>query len=153
MNRKAVSHVPILGKMNGAVGNFNAHVIAYPEVDWQRVSLSFIRSLGLQCSAFTTQIEPHDWISELSHALSRFNTVLLGLDRDMWGYVSRGYFRFVYLSDRHIACCIHLQLCRANIVCFQWSFHVTSAICVNSLAGVIFALHFISLQLYQPKHK
>jgi adenylosuccinate lyase len=82
-----------LGKLNGAVGNFNAHAIAYPEVDWPRASREFVESLGLGFSPATTQIEPHDWIAEYCDALARINTVLLDASRDIWGYVSLGYFR------------------------------------------------------------
>ncbi len=85
--------VEILGKMNGAVGNFNAHIVAYPEVDWTRLSRDFVESLGLAFNPFTTQIEPHDWIAEYCHALERFNTVLTDLCRDAWGYISIGAFR------------------------------------------------------------
>ena len=85
--------VEILGKMNGAVGNFNAHTAAYPDCDWPAVSARFVESLGLSPQFFTTQIEPHDWIAELSHALIRCNTVLIDLSRDIWGYVSLGYFK------------------------------------------------------------
>ncbi|MGD9291418.1 MAG: lyase family protein, partial [Gammaproteobacteria bacterium] len=81
------------GKMNGAVGNFNAHVAAYPQVDWDELSRRFIDSLGLTANRFTTQIEPHDWIAEYCHALARFNTVLIDFCRDVWGYISIGYFR------------------------------------------------------------
>jgi len=90
--RGALEHVAILGKMNGAVGNFNAHVAALPEVDWPRVSAAFVESLGLVPNPYTTQIEPHDWIAEYCHALMRANTVLLDLARDLWGYISLGYF-------------------------------------------------------------
>jgi adenylosuccinate lyase len=83
----------ILGKMNGAVGNFNAHVVALPDVDWPSMSAQFVRSLGLQPNPHTTQIEPHDWIAEYCHALMRTNTVLMDLARDMWSYVSLGYFK------------------------------------------------------------
>ncbi len=79
--------------MNGAVGNYNAHVAAYPDVDWPNVARDFVESLGLGFNPFTTQIEPHDWIAEYCHALARFNTVLLDLCRDFWGYISLGYFR------------------------------------------------------------
>ena len=88
-----VAAVPLLGKMNGAVGNYNAHVIAYPEVDWPALAERFVVSLGLEWNPYTTQIEPHDYMGELFHALVRFNTVLLDLCRDMWGYISIGYFR------------------------------------------------------------
>jgi adenylosuccinate lyase len=91
--RAALERVPILGKMNGAVGNFNAHAAALPEVDWILVSAEFVESLGLISNAYTTQIEPHDWIAEYCHALMRANTVLLDLARDLWSYVSLGYFK------------------------------------------------------------
>jgi len=79
--------------MNGAVGNFNAHVAALPRVDWPQLSAAFVESLGLKSNAYTTQIEPHDWIAEYCHALMRANTVLLDFSRDMWSYISMGYFR------------------------------------------------------------
>jgi adenylosuccinate lyase len=85
--------VEIRGKFNGAVGNFNAHVAAYPDVDWPTVSGNFIESLGLSPNELTTQIEPHDWTAAYSHALVRYNTALLDFCRDIWGYVSLGYFQ------------------------------------------------------------
>ncbi len=85
--------VEIRGKFNGAVGNFNAHVAAYPDVDWPGVSEKFVASLGLVPNELTTQIEPHDWTAEYAHALARYDTVLLDFCRDIWGYVSLGYFR------------------------------------------------------------
>ncbi len=88
-----IKTVPILGKINGAVGNFNAHVSAYPDLDWENLSESFVTSLGLTWNPFTTQIEPHDYIAEFFQALSRFNTILLDLDRDIWAYISIGYFK------------------------------------------------------------
>ena len=91
--QKNLSGVSIRGKWNGAVGNFNAHVVAYPEVDWPELSNRFVSSLGVDPNALTTQIEPHDWTAEYAHALERYNTVLLGFCRDMWGYISLGYFR------------------------------------------------------------
>jgi adenylosuccinate lyase len=90
--RGAIERVAILGKMNGAVGNFNAHVAALPQVDWPAFSASFVESLGLVSNPYTTQIEPHDWIAEYCHALMRANTVLLDFARDMWSYISLGYF-------------------------------------------------------------
>ncbi len=84
---------PILGKINGAVGNYNAHVITYPEVDWPALAARMIDSLGLEPNPYTTQIEPHDYLAELFHALMRFNTVLIDISRDIWGYISNGYFR------------------------------------------------------------
>jgi adenylosuccinate lyase len=87
------STVSIRGKFNGAVGNFNAHVAAYPEADWPAISTAFVESLGLEPNLHTTQIEPHDWTAEYCHALIRFNTILIDLCRDIWGYVSLGYFR------------------------------------------------------------
>ena len=91
--RAGIERVGILGKMNGAVGNFNAHVVALPQVDWPAFSRAFVESLGLASNAYTTQIEPHDWIAEYCHALMRANTVLLDLARDMWSYISLGYFK------------------------------------------------------------
>ncbi len=91
--RAGLQRVAILGKMNGAVGNFNAHVAALPRVDWPAFSAAFVESLGLAANAYTTQIEPHDWIAEYCHALMRANTVLLDLSRDMWSYISLGYFK------------------------------------------------------------
>lgn len=82
-----------LAKINGAVGNFNAHRIAYPDVDWPGVSRRFIESLGLAWNPYTTQIEPHDWIAEYCHCLIRCNVILLDLARDLWGYISIGHFR------------------------------------------------------------
>jgi adenylosuccinate lyase len=91
--RAGIERVAILGKMNGAVGNFNAHVVALPQVDWPDFSRVFVESLGMASNAYTTQIEPHDWIAEYCHALMRANTVLLDLARDMWSYISLGYFK------------------------------------------------------------
>jgi adenylosuccinate lyase len=85
--------VEMLGKFNGAVGNYNAHVAAYPEVDWRGLSQRFVHSLGLMWSGHTTQIEPHDTIAEYADALRRFDTVLIDFCRDVWGYISLGYFR------------------------------------------------------------
>ncbi len=82
-----------LAKMNGAVGNFNAHVVAYPEVDWPVAAKDFIESLGLVWNPYTTQIEPHDWVAEYCDALARINTVLIDFSRDIWAYISIGYFR------------------------------------------------------------
>ena len=91
--REGIARLEILGKMNGAVGNFNAHVAALPHVDWPEFSARFIRSLGLEPNTHTTQIEPHDWIAEYCHALARANTVLIDFARDMWTYISLGYFK------------------------------------------------------------
>jgi adenylosuccinate lyase len=91
--RAGIERVAILGKINGAVGNFNAHVAALPGVDWPAFSTSFVESLGLTANIYTTQIEPHDWIAEYCHALMRANTVLLDFSRDMWSYISLGYFK------------------------------------------------------------
>ena len=85
--------VRILGKFNGAVGNFNAHVAGLPDVDWLRLGRNLVESLGLEWNAYTTQIEPHDWIAEYCDALARHNTILVDLCRDVWGYISLGYFR------------------------------------------------------------
>jgi adenylosuccinate lyase len=93
LQRAGLQRVAIMGKMNGAVGNFNAHVAAMPRIDWPAFSAAFVASLGLNPNAYTTQIEPHDWIAEYCHALMRANTVLLDLSRDMWSYISLGYFK------------------------------------------------------------
>jgi adenylosuccinate lyase len=85
--------VPIKGKMNGAVGNYNAHAIAYPEVDWERLAARTVAALGLELNPYTTQIEPHDYIAEYCDAVAHANNVLVDLCRDVWGYVSLGYFR------------------------------------------------------------
>lgn len=88
-----LERVEIMAKINGAVGNFNAHTIAYPEVDWPALGRDFIESLGLSCNTHTTQIEPHDWVAEYCDALARINTILLDASRDFWSYISIGYFR------------------------------------------------------------
>jgi adenylosuccinate lyase len=88
-----IKQVSILGKINGATGNYNAHVVAYPEVDWPLFSKKFVESLGLSWNPLTTQIEPHDYMAELFHAMTRFNTILLDFNRDMWSYISIGYFK------------------------------------------------------------
>ena len=86
--------VPLLGKINGAVGNYNAHLSAYPQIDWEANAKSFIEEvLGLTCNPYTTQIEPHDYIAEMFDAVARFNTILIDFDRDIWGYISLGYFK------------------------------------------------------------
>lgn len=92
-SRQQAADVPILGKINGAVGNYNAHLAAYPEIDWPTVAKSFVEGLGLRWNPYTTQIEPHDYIAELLDALARFNTILTDFNRDVWGYISLGYFR------------------------------------------------------------
>jgi len=89
----AIARVPLLAKMNGAVGNFNAHLAAYPAVDWERFSRELIEGLGLTFNEHTIQIEPHDYMAELFDAIARANTILLDLDRDAWGYISLGYFK------------------------------------------------------------
>ena len=90
---KQLESVKIMGKFNGAVGNFNAHICAYPSLDWQQISQDFIESLGVNYAMYTTQIEPHDYIAEYFHSINRFNTVLIDFCRDIWGYVSLGYFK------------------------------------------------------------
>ena len=82
-----------LGKINGAVGNYNAHLAAYPDVDWEENARTFVTGLGLTWNPYTTQIEPHDFIAEYFDAVSRFNTILIDFDRDVWGYISQGYFK------------------------------------------------------------
>jgi adenylosuccinate lyase len=91
--REQIAKVEMLGKINGAVGNYNAHLSAYPEVDWHQFANEFVTSLGLSFNAFTTQIEPHDYIAELFDAIARFNTILIDFDRDIWGYIAMGHFK------------------------------------------------------------
>ena len=91
--RNQVAAVEMLGKFNGAVGNYNAHLSAYPTLDWHQISEQFVTSLGLTWNPFTTQIEPHDYIAELFDAVARFNTILIDFDRDVWGYIALGHFK------------------------------------------------------------
>ena len=90
---KQIRETELLGKINGAVGNYNAHLSDYPEIDWAQNAREFIESLGLDWNPYTTQIEPHDYIAELYDSVARFNTILIDLDRDVWGYISLGYFK------------------------------------------------------------
>ena len=90
---KQIEGVEILGKINGAVGNYNAHLTTYPEVNWEANARTFVEGLGLTFNPYTTQIEPHDYIAELFDAICRFHTVLIDFDRDVWGYISLGYFK------------------------------------------------------------
>jgi len=88
-----ISAVPMLGKINGAVGNYNAHISAYPEIDWAQSAKQFIEQLDLELNPYTTQIEPHDYMAELFDGLARANTILIDFSRDIWGYISMGYFK------------------------------------------------------------
>ena len=88
-----IKAIEFLGKINGAVGNYNAHLSAYPNIDWEAHAENFVRSLGITFNPYTTQIEPHDYIAELFDAIARFNTILIDLDRDIWSYISLGYFK------------------------------------------------------------
>ena len=90
---KQFNNVELLGKINGAVGNYNAHLSAYPQIDWAKNAESFVTSLGLTFNPYTTQIEPHDYIAELFDALRRYNTILIDFNRDVWTYISLGYFK------------------------------------------------------------
>jgi adenylosuccinate lyase len=92
--QQAIATVEILGKMNGAVGNYNAHLSAYPKVDWQAFAREVVEQrLGLTFNPYTIQIEPHDYIAELFDAIARANTILIDLSRDVWGYISLGFFK------------------------------------------------------------
>ncbi len=91
--RESAAVVSLTAKINGAVGNYNAHVVAYPDVDWEAFARRFVESFGLKFNPYTIQIEPHDGIAELCDALARLNTIFVDLDRDVWGYISLGYFR------------------------------------------------------------
>ncbi len=91
--REQIQRVELLGKINGAVGNYNAHLSAYPEIDWAAFARQFVESLGLTWNPYTIQIEPHDYMAELFDAIARFNTILIDFCRDVWGYISLGYFK------------------------------------------------------------
>jgi adenylosuccinate lyase len=91
--QKQFAEVEILGKFNGAVGNYNAHAIAYPDADWPAIAHRFVESLGVEANPYTTQIEPHDWTAEYAHALMRYDTILIDFSRDIWAYISLGYFK------------------------------------------------------------
>lgn len=91
--REQLVKIEFLGKINGAVGNYNAHLSAYPDLDWEMIAQNFIESLGLSWNPYTIQIEPHDYIAEFFHVISRFNSILLDYDRDVWWYISMGYFK------------------------------------------------------------
>ncbi|HVK56997.1 MAG TPA: adenylosuccinate lyase [Burkholderiales bacterium] len=91
--KQRVTNVEILGKINGAVGNYNAHLSAYPNLDWEMFSRNFVEKFGLTFNPYTTQIEPHDYLAEFCDALTRFNIILIDLNRDIWGYISLGYFK------------------------------------------------------------
>ena len=91
--RNQITNVPIMGKINGAVGNYNAHQVTYPEVDWPAFAQRYVEALGLTWNPYTTQIEPHDYIAEIFDANARLNTVLIDLSRDIWGYIAWGYFK------------------------------------------------------------
>ena len=90
---KQLNNVEFLGKINGAVGNYNAHLSAYADIDWEANAKDFIEGLGISWNPYTTQIEPHDYIAELFDAVCRFNTIIIDFDRDIWGYISMGYFK------------------------------------------------------------
>ncbi|WP_039755310.1 lyase family protein, partial [Chromobacterium haemolyticum] len=91
--REQLVHQEILGKINGAVGNYNAHLVAYPDIDWESFCGRFVTGLGLTFNPYTIQIEPHDYMAELYQVLARVNTILVDLNRDIWGYISLGYFK------------------------------------------------------------
>ena len=90
---KHLKSVKVMGKFNGAVGNFNAHICAYPDLDWQSISQDFIEGLGVNYASYTAQIETHDYMAEYFHSMNRFNTILIDFCRDVWGYISLGYFK------------------------------------------------------------
>ena len=90
---KQIESIELLGKINGAVGNYNAHLSAYPDIDWQANAERFVSNLGLTWNPYTTQIEPHDYMAELFDAIARFNTIMIDFNRDIWGYISLGYFK------------------------------------------------------------
>jgi adenylosuccinate lyase len=91
--RRQLAQLTLTGKMNGAVGSYNAHLVAYPQLDWEKFARTFVEKLGLEFNPYTTQIEPHDTLAELFHCYSRINSILLDLNRDLWGYIALGYFK------------------------------------------------------------
>ncbi|CAO2839964.1 unnamed protein product [Amaranthus hypochondriacus] len=91
--RQKLSQIELLGKFGGAVGNYNAHIVAYPEINWPKIAEEFVLSLGLTFNPYVTQIEPHDYMASLFHAIIQFNNILTDFDRDIWGYISLGYFK------------------------------------------------------------
>ncbi len=97
--RKVIIDIKLMGKMNGAVGNYNAHLLAYPKINWPQVSKEFIESLGIYYNPYTTQIEPHDYMAEIFHACIRINNILIDFCRDIWTYISIGYFKQKLLSN------------------------------------------------------
>lgn len=97
--RQHLQSVELLGKINGAVGNYNAHSMAYPDIDWEKFAKNFVESLALSLNPYTIQIEPHDYIAEYLHALFRFNTILIDFNCDIWGYISLGYFKQKTIAD------------------------------------------------------
>ena len=97
--RQTIAAVPLLGKINGAVGNYNAHLAAYPELDWEALARRFVEGLGLTFNPYTIQIEPHDYMAELFDAFARVNTILVDLNRDVWGYISLGFFKQRLIKD------------------------------------------------------
>lgn len=90
---KVLKNLKPLGKFNGATGNFNAHIVCYPDLDWEQISQNFVESLGVEYNPYSTQIEPHDSIAEISNTFSLINTILIDFARDMWGYISLSYFK------------------------------------------------------------
>ena len=90
---KQLESIEILGKINGATGNYNAHMVAYPQINWHKFSEEFVTSLGLQWNPYTTQIEPHDYIAEYFDCIARFNTIMIDFDRDVWGYIALNHFK------------------------------------------------------------
>ncbi|WP_343192780.1 adenylosuccinate lyase [Buchnera aphidicola (Taiwanaphis decaspermi)] len=96
---KQLNNIKILGKFNGATGNYNSHKVSYPNIDWIKISKDFVKSLGISWNPYTTQIEPHDYMSELFHCIIRFNNILINLSRDIWGYISLNYFKQKNISD------------------------------------------------------
>jgi len=91
--KEQIANIPLMGKINGAVGNYNAHISAYPDIDWEEFAQAFVESLGLTWNPYTIQIEPHDYMAELFDGMARFNTILIDYCRDIWSYISIGYFK------------------------------------------------------------
>ncbi|CAL4321565.1 adenylosuccinate lyase [Buchnera aphidicola] len=136
---KKLNNIDILGKFNGATGNYNAHLAAYPDIDWHKISEEFVTSLGIVWNPYTTQIEPHDYIAELFNCISIFNNILLDFNKDMWGYISLGYFKQKYISSEvssstmpHKINPIHFENSEGNLgLANAVIYHITSKLLIS----------------------
>lgn len=128
---RQLNQVEILGKINGAVGNYNAHIAAYPEVDWHQFSEEFVTSLGIQWNPYTTQIEPHDYIAELFDCIARFNTILIDFDRDVWGYIALNHFKQKTIARRSV-----LLPCRIKLTPLTLKTQKATSVCLTQCCTI-----------------